>query len=187
MQSNIIAAAAGLELVLPECERGLGQVIRTPNSPGLIDGVTIRPLDLHPDDRGYFLEILRMGRGLPAEFPPPSTQVSCALSYPGAIKAFHFHRHQTDLWAPVMGMLQVALVDFRKGSPTFGMRNTLYIGSLRPWQLLIPAGGGHGYKVLGSGEAVLVYVTDRFYDPEDEGRVPYDDPRIQYDWETQHK
>jgi dTDP-4-dehydrorhamnose 3,5-epimerase-like enzyme len=34
---------------------------------------------------------------------------------------------------------------------------------------------------------MLVYLTDRFYDSEDEGRIPYDDPRIQYDWETQHK
>ena len=37
-------------------------------------------------------------------------------------------------------MLQVALVDLRRGSPTFGQRNTLYIGALRPWQMLIPPG-----------------------------------------------
>jgi dTDP-4-dehydrorhamnose 3,5-epimerase len=30
-------------------------------------------------------------------------------------------------------------------------------------------------------------LTDRFYDPADEGRIPHDDPKIQYDWETQHK
>jgi dTDP-4-dehydrorhamnose 3,5-epimerase len=30
-------------------------------------------------------------------------------------------------------------------------------------------------------------VTDRFYDPSDEGRIPYNEPRIAYDWETQHK
>jgi dTDP-4-dehydrorhamnose 3,5-epimerase len=34
---------------------------------------------------------------------------------------------------------------------------------------------------------MLVYLTDRFYDPQDEGRIRYDDPQIQYDWETQHK
>jgi dTDP-4-dehydrorhamnose 3,5-epimerase-like enzyme len=32
-----------------------------------------------------------------------------------------------------------------------------------------------------------VYVTNQFYNPEDEGRMAYDDPSIQYDWETQHK
>ena len=34
---------------------------------------------------------------------------------------------------------------------------------------------------------MLIYVTDRFYNPADEGRIPYDDPGIAYDWETQHK
>jgi dTDP-4-dehydrorhamnose 3,5-epimerase len=51
----------------------------------------------------------------------------------------------------------------------------------------VPPGIAHGYKVIGPDPAMLVYLTDRFYDSEDEGRIPYDDPRIQYDWETQHK
>jgi dTDP-4-dehydrorhamnose 3,5-epimerase len=94
---------------------------------------------------------------------------------------------QTDCWAPVVGLLQVALVDLRMGSRTYGVRNTLYTGVLRPWQILIPPGVAHGYKVIGSDPAMLVYLTDRFYDPQDEGRIPYNDPHIQYDWETQHK
>jgi len=52
---------------------------------------------------------------------------------------------------------------------------------------LIPPGVAHGYKVIGTAAALLAYITDRFYDPADEGRIPYDDPKIQYDWETQHK
>ena len=120
-------------------------------------------------------------------FPPETTQVSAALNYPGTIKAFHFHLHQTDCWTPVQGMFQVALVDLRAGSPTYGARNTLYVGALRPWQILIPPGVAHGYKVIGAGPAMLVYVTDRFYNPADEGRIPYNDPGINYDWETQHK
>ena len=64
-----------------------------------------------------------------------------------------------------MGMFQVALVDLRRDSRTFGIRNTLYVGTLRPWQLRIPPGVGHGYKVIGESAALLVYVTDRFYDP----------------------
>jgi len=171
----------------PSCEKGIGKVILAPDSKDLIDGVRAQPYPLWPDDRGYFLEVARIGHGLVGEFPKDSTQVSAALSYPGTIKAFHFHRHQTDCWVPVRGMFQVALVDLRKKSPTFGARNTLYLGSLRPWQVLIPPGVAHGYKVVGSEPAFLIYVTDHFYDPQDEGRIPYNDPQIQYDWETQHK
>ncbi len=85
------------------------------------------------------------------------------------------------------GLLQVVLVDLRLGSPTFGARNTMYVGALRPWQVLIPPGVAHGYKVIGRDEALLVYLTDRFYNPKDEGRIPYNDPGINYDWETQYK
>jgi dTDP-4-dehydrorhamnose 3,5-epimerase len=182
-----LAAAGGLELALPENVKGIGAVIIAPDAAGLIAGVRIEPVPLFPDDRGYFLEVQRMGRGLAAAFPAATTQVSAALNFPGTIKAFHFHLHQTDCWTPVKGMLQVALADLRVGSPTFGARNTMYVGALRPWQVLIPPGVAHGYKVIGGEESLLVYLTDRFYNPQDEGRIPWNDPGINYDWETQHK
>jgi len=179
--------AAPLSIETPRCEAGIGAVIRTHDAPGVIDGVRIAPYSQWPDDRGYFLEVARMGQGLAEAFPAESTQVSAALSYSGTIKAFHFHRRQTDLWVPTMGMFQVVLVDLRPQSRTFGVKNTLYIGALKPWQVLIPPGVGHGYKVIGGDPAMLVYVTNRFYDPQDEGRIPYNDPSIAYDWELQHK
>ena len=185
--TGAIAAAGGIELVFPCCEKGIGSLIREPDSSLLIAGVRVVPHQLWPDDRGYFLELLRMGKGLVAEFSPAETQVSAALGYPGAIKAFHYHLRQTDVWSPAQGMFQVALVDLRLGSSTFGARNTLYVGALRPWQILIPPGVGHGYKIIGLTPALLVYATNRFYDPADEGRLAFDDPSINYDWETQHK
>ena len=162
-------------------------MIRTPDSLDLIDGVVVRPYDIWPDDRGYFLEVARMGQGLATAFPAESTQISSALSYPGIIKAFHYHLHQTDLWVPATGMFQMTLVDLRPESRTFGRKNTIYAGALKPWQVLIPPGVGHGYKVIGEQPAVLIYVTNRLYNPKDEGRIPHDDASINYDWELQHK
>ncbi|HBY62699.1 MAG TPA: dTDP-4-dehydrorhamnose 3,5-epimerase [Solibacterales bacterium] len=171
----------------PVCEKGIGDLITSPGSKDLIAGVRIAPLAVWPDDRGYFFELMRSRQGLVAGFPAESTQVSAAVNYPGIIKAFHIHRHQTDCWGAAIGMLQVALADLRPDSPTFGRRNTIYTGSLRPWQILIPPGVAHGYKVISREPAVLIYVTDRFYDPADEGRIPYNDAGINYDWELQHK
>lgn len=185
--SSRVARSDGLELVLPSNARGIGSVITAPDSPQLIAGVRLQPVTLWPDDRGFFLEVHRIGRGLAAHFPPERSQVSAALNYPGTIKAFHYHLLQTDCWTPIAGMFQVALADLREGSATFGLRNTLYVGALRPWQILIPPGVAHGYKVIGREAAVLVYMTDQFYNPSDEGRIPYDDAGINYDWETQHK
>jgi dTDP-4-dehydrorhamnose 3,5-epimerase len=179
--------ASEILVEIPKCEKGIGDVIMSPESPRLIAGVKCAPVAVWPDDRGYFLEIQRMGHGLAAHFPKETTQISAAQNYPGIIKAFHFHKHQTDCWTPVCGMLQVVLVDFRPESETFGRKNTIYVGALRPWQILIPPGVGHGYKVIGADPSVLVYATDRFYNPGDEGRIPHNDPRIAYDWELQHK
>jgi dTDP-4-dehydrorhamnose 3,5-epimerase len=181
-----IASSEGL-LALPKNERSLGAVILKSDSPDLIADVRVQPFAIWPDDRGYFLEVQRAGQGLAAAFPLESTQVSAALNFPGTVKAFHYHLHQFDCWTPAKGMFQVALADLRVGSPTFGLRNTLYVGALRPWHVLIPPGVAHGYKVIGNDEAMLVYLTSRFYNPQDEGRIPYDDPGIAYDWDTQRK
>lgn len=187
MAAEPAAVAVASQIRIPACEKGLGNIILEPNSPHLIHGVRVAPFPIYPDDRGCFLEVARMGLGLIADFPLETTQVSAALNYPGTIKAFHYHLHQTDFWVPVSGMLQVALVDLRPSSATFGARNTFYVGSMRPWQILVPPGIAHGYKVIGTESAFLVYVTNRFYNPADEGRIPYNDPLINYDWETQHK
>jgi dTDP-4-dehydrorhamnose 3,5-epimerase len=116
-----------------------------------------------------------------------NVQVSFTLTYPGTIKAIHYHSEQTDLWAPVSGMLQVFLCDLRRHSKTFGAINTLYVGRFRPWEILIPPGVGHGYKALGIEPINLLYFTDRHYNPTDELRLAYNDPNIAYDWETQFK
>jgi len=172
---------------LPQCEHGIGDVILAVDSPKLIAGVKIAPVAVWPDDRGYFLEVQRAGQGLNGHFPLETTQISAALNYPGIIKAFHFHRHQTDCWTPAQGLMQIVLIDLRPDSSTYGARNTIYAGNLRPWQILIPPGVAHGYKVIGTGPSLLIYATDRFYNPADEGRIAYNDARLNYDWELQHK
>ena len=185
--AHLGALESGVEINIPTSAPGIGKVILSPTSSDLIADVQVKPFALWPDDRGYFLEIARLQQGMVADFPPATSQVSAALNYPGIIKAFHFHKFQTDYWVAAAGLLQVALVDLRLGSKTYGVKNTIYVGALRPWQLLIPPGVAHGYKVIGEQPSVLVYITNRNYDPSDEGRIAYNDTSIAYDWELQHK
>ena len=184
-----VAKADGIELgVVRGGPRGRGLLLDSPESAGRIEGVQLAPVVVRPDDRGYFEELFRWGQGLAQGFAPAgSLQVSAALSYPGTIKAIHYHLRQTDLWTAVCGLLQVLLYDMRTDSPTFGRANTLYTGVLQPLQILIPPGVGHGYKVIGTEPALLVYATDRYYDAADEGRLPWNDPDVNYDWDTQRK
>src|SRR6202795_888845 len=155
----------GIEMaILRRDVKTLGKIISKPNSPELIDGVQIEPLQIYPDDRGFFTELARLGKGLAANMVPDGTrniQVSFTLTYPGTIKAIHYHSEQTDLWAPVSGMLQIFLCDLRRPSKTFGLISPLYVGRFRPWEILIPPGVGHGYKALGIEPINLLYFTDR--------------------------
>jgi dTDP-4-dehydrorhamnose 3,5-epimerase len=181
----------GIEMgILRRDAKTQGKIISRPDSPDLIEGVQIGPLAIYPDDRGFFTELARLGKGLAAKMVPDGArqiQVSLTLTYPGTIKAIHYHSEQTDLWAPCSGMVQVFLYDLRVQSKTFGAINTIFAGRFQPWEILIPPGVAHGYKALGVEPIQLVYFTDRHYNPADELRLPYDHPEIAYDWETQHK
>lgn len=184
---RLVGERFGLRLVVPRREStDIGDVITTPESSRLIAGIEIEPFVQWPDDRGCFAEVFRFGTpGIAHDFLPEDrrqVQVSFTISYPGVIKAIHYHFKQTDLWAPLSGMLQVFLCDLRKESNTWGRVNTLFVGTLRPWKVRIPPGVAHGYKVVGAESAHLLYATNSFYDSSDEGRIAFDDPDINYDW-----
>ena len=181
----------GIEMAIARrTAKTLGKIIAKPNSPDLIEGVLIESLQVYPDDRGFFCELARLGKGLAEKMVPGDQckiQVSLTLTYPGPIKAIHYHSEQSDLWAPVSGMVQIFLYDLRRKSRSFGAINTIFAGRFQPWEILIPPGVAHGYKALGVEPIQLVYFTDRHYNPADELRLPYDHPDIAYDWEIQHK
>jgi dTDP-4-dehydrorhamnose 3,5-epimerase len=50
-----------------------------------------------------------------------------------------------------------------------------------PVVVAIPPGVAHGCKVL-QGPSILFYITSETYNPNDEGRIPHDDPTVGYDW-----
>jgi dTDP-4-dehydrorhamnose 3,5-epimerase len=193
LETNVVPLGTrnGIEMAIARRNtRTLGKIIAKLNSPDLIEGVQIESLNVYPDDRGFFCELARLGHGLATKMVPneqSKIQVSLTLTYPGTIKAIHYHSEQTDLWAPISGMVQVFLYDLRRNSSTFGSINTIFAGRFQPWEILIPPGVAHGYKALGVEPIQLVYFTDRHYNPADELRLPYDHPDIAYDWEIQHK
>jgi dTDP-4-dehydrorhamnose 3,5-epimerase len=142
----------------------------------MIDGVEIKKLTTHPDERGFFREVIRQSDEFFTEFG----QWSHSLMYPGTAKAWHIHQRQTDFWYCI-GALKVALYDTRPSSPTHGQLQELLMGDRYDAVCLrIPPGVAHGCRALETTH--LLYVTSHVYDPADEGRLPHDDPGIGYDW-----
>jgi dTDP-4-dehydrorhamnose 3,5-epimerase len=145
-----------------------------------IHDVVIKKLVTHSDDRGYFREVLRDDDNLLKRFG----QTAVTKTYPGVIKAFHWHQHQDDLWYIADGMARIVLYDRRPTSPTCGVTQVVYAGEDNPVLVLIPAGLAHGYQVLGNKPVILFYHVTQSYDPAqpDEQRIPFDDPQIGFDW-----
>jgi dTDP-4-dehydrorhamnose 3,5-epimerase len=145
----------------------------------MIDGVVIKELETHVDERGFFRELIRVTDGFFAE---GFGQLSHALVHAGVAKAWHVHKLQIDWWYVATGTLRVALHDTRPDSPTYRETMELLLGEQLPGRVVrVPQGVAHGFRCI-AGPAHMFYVTSRTYDPEDEGRIPHDDPAIGYDW-----
>ncbi|MHB1682035.1 MAG: dTDP-4-dehydrorhamnose 3,5-epimerase family protein [Bacilli bacterium] len=151
----------------------------------MIQDVTVKKLVRHVDDRGFFMEVLRDDDELLKRFG----QASLSKTYPGVVKAFHYHERQDDLWFFPCGNAQVVLHDLREDSPTKGETNVFYMGEDNPILLVIPIGVAHGYRVLGSEPAIIMYFTTESYDPKDpdEKRLSWNDPGIGFDWTTENR
>jgi len=147
-----------------------------------ISGVKVRKLCLIPDDRGWLMEMLRSDWEEFEKFG----QTYVTACYPGVVKAWHYHKNQTDHFICISGMAKVALYDPRDNSPTKGMVNEFFMGNLNPILVKIPNMVYHGFTAIGNKMTIIVNVpTERYnYEKPDEFRVPYDDPSIPYKWEV---
>ena len=94
-----------------------------------IAGVKTKALRLIPDERGWLMEILRADD---SELFARFGQVYVSATYPGVVKAWHYHKVQIDNFACVSGMVKLVLVDTRPGSPTEGAVNEFFVGDAEP-------------------------------------------------------
>jgi dTDP-4-dehydrorhamnose 3,5-epimerase len=161
---------------------------------GVIDGVMIKTFKKHVDQRGYFIEQLKRGDRdddgklfIPDQ---PFAQMSRSLAYarggnpPELIKAFHWHKKQWDYWDIVAGNARVVLCDLREGSPTEGKIQVVMLGEHAPRMVAIPPYVAHGYQCVSTQDVILNYYVTEPYDPHDpdEGRIPWNDACIGFDW-----
>ena len=148
-------------------------------SPTRIDGVKVKDLRIIPDERGWLLEVLRSDDDLFQKFG----QVYVSATYPGVVKAWHYHEKQVDNFACVAGMVKLVLVDTREGSPTHGTVNEFYLGTHKPLLVQIPPRVYHGWKCISVEPSLVVNVPSEpyRYNSPDEYRL---DPHgtLPYDW-----
>lgn len=145
-----------------------------------IDGVQIVNLTRFHDDGGSMTELGRLNEGVHRDLPGfVVRQVNYSEMDAGAVKAFHLHKTQTDVWfIPPDCKMLVVLGDVRQGSPTEGNVQRLVLGDGTSRLVRIPPGVAHGVRNLATSRGRILYFVDVQFDPApercDEGRLPWD-------------
>ena len=144
-----------------------------------IEGVKTKALRVMPDERGWLMEILRSDDELFTLFG----QVYVSATYPGVVKAWHYHVKQVDNFACVAGMVKLVLVDTRQDSPTNGAINEFFVGTQNAMLVQVPNLVYHGWKCISSEVSLVVNVPTEPYhyaEPDEYRIAPHD--TLPYDW-----
>ena len=135
------------------------------------------------DTRGYFLESWNRQRyaehGIDVEF----VKSNVSRSSRGVLRGLHYQwpNPQGKLVSVLDGEIYDAIVDIRRGSPTFGHWTGVVLSSDNNRQLWIPEGFAHGFAVL-SDSATVTYLCTTPYDAQADAAIRWDDPDIAVDW-----
>ncbi len=145
-----------------------------------IQGVKTKMLRLIPDERGWLMEIMRNDD---PDLFQKFGQVYVSATYPGVVKAWHYHKHQVDNFVCIAGMVKLVLVDTRDDSPTKGAINEFFLGTQQPLLVQVPNLVYHGWKCISPEVSTVINVPTEVYhyDEPDEYRLePHD--TLPYDW-----
>ncbi len=149
--------------------------------PGLFQ-VELEPFS---DERGWFSRTYCEREFAGIGFTGRFVQINHSFNRcKGTFRGFHYQEppmHETKLIRCLAGSVLDAVVDVRKGSPTFLKSHMVELSAENRRMLLIPAGFAHGFLTL-TDDASLIYHHSQFYSKEHERGVRYDDPRIQLAW-----
>jgi dTDP-4-dehydrorhamnose 3,5-epimerase len=153
------------------------------SGPVRIRGVQVKTLRVIADERGWLTEILRSDdRELFSRFG----QVYASATYPGVVKAWHYHERQTDNFVCIAGMIKLVLVDTREDSPTRNVVNEFFLGVHNPLLVQVPNRVYHGWKCISPEPSLVINVPDEPYnhsEPDEHRIAPHG--TLAYDWTRQ--
>ncbi|MEX9871336.1 dTDP-4-dehydrorhamnose 3,5-epimerase [Providencia huaxiensis] len=137
------------------------------------------------DERGFFYEsfnqrLFEEAVGYHVNF----VQDNHSKSTKGVLRGLHYQEEphaQGKLVRCIVGEVFDVAVDIRKNSPTFGKWVGINLSAENKRQLWIPEGFAHGFYVL-TESAEFMYKTTRYYNPQSEICVKWNDPTLNINW-----
>lgn len=148
-----------------------------------LPGVVLLQPQVFGDERGFFMETWNRQRYAAAGLPEDFVQDNLSFSRHGVLRGLHFQQPgpQGKLVSVLQGAVFDVAVDIRQGSPTFGQWEGYELSAENRRQLYVPEGFAHGFCVT-SETALFAYKCTRYYAPEHEGSILWNDPDIGIDW-----
>ena len=148
-----------------------------------IEGLKVITPTAFGDARGYFMESYQANDFKELGIDTVFVQDNQSSSSKGVLRGMHYQINfpQDKLVRVISGEVYDAVVDLRKGSPTYGKSFGVVLSAENRKQLFIPKGFAHGFLVL-SDTAEFFYKVSDFYHPNDEGGLVWNDPDAAIDW-----
>ena len=148
-----------------------------------LEGFLILELETFKDDRGFFLETFQEKNYKEAGIKDKFVQDNQSRSSKGVLRGIHFQvkRPQAQIVTVMRGSIFDVGVDLRQNSSTFGQWHGVELSDIGQRQVYMAPGIAHGFCVL-SDLADLHYKVSRFYDPDDECGMLWNDSEVNIDW-----
>lgn len=155
----------------------------------MIDGVKIVEVKRYAGEDGTFEDLLRINeKGFLELFPEFQVrQINRSKLLPGAVKAWHLHFNQEDIWyIPADDHMILGLWDTREVSPTKDLTMKVVMGNGTSRLVLIPRGVAHGVVNVATTAGDIFYFVNNQYkiDDPDERRLPWDAKGANF-WEVE--
>ncbi len=157
-------------------DRGRGTFARVEEAS--LEGVVLRPLELHADARGDLTEVFRASwlRDL------APVQWNLCRSRPGTLRGVHVHPTHWDYLLLVSGAMQLGLHDMRPESSTYGLSRRYELRETEPLAVAIPPGVAHGFYFPAA--AMHLYAVDHYWNLADELGCAWSDPDHGLAWDV---
>lgn len=145
----------------------------------LTDGVRIRPLPTHFDQRGSVTELFDTRW---AFHPDPLVFAYYFVIRPGFVKGWNLHQRHEDRYALIRGELELVLYDSRETSPTFKEVCVIRISEANRVLVTVPINVWHADFNVGTEDVIVANFPTIAYDhaDPDKWRLPIDTPLIPY-------
>jgi dTDP-4-dehydrorhamnose 3,5-epimerase len=128
---------------------------------GSIEGIIIKELVKHEDQRGWLTELFRIDELNYLQYP---VMAYVSETKPGIVRGPHEHVDQTDYFCFIgPSDFKIYLWDNREKSSTYGNYMEIVGGESKPIAVIVPPGVVHGYKNIGKKDGWVFNAANRLY------------------------